>query len=45
MAAKYEFGSDGFHTAAWEAGHKAFERTLAAGLPVFNLETRSALGP
>lgn len=39
MAAEYEFGSEEFHKAMWEAGHAAFERTLAAGLPVFYLDS------
>jgi hypothetical protein len=37
--AKYEFGSDEFHQAAWEAGHRAFLETLAAGLPVTVLDS------
>jgi hypothetical protein len=36
--AKYEFGSDEFHKAAWEAGHRAYLETLAAGLPVTVLD-------
>ncbi len=37
MASPYEFGSEAFHEAAFAAGHKAFEETLAAGLSVFYL--------
>jgi hypothetical protein len=37
--AKYEFGSDEFHKAAWEAGHQAYLETLAAGLPVACLDS------
>ena len=35
MPPRYEFGSPEFHAAAYAAGHRAFEETLAAGLPVF----------
>ncbi len=37
--AKYEFASDEFNRAAYEAGHKAFLETLAAGRPVFYLDS------
>lgn len=33
----HKFGSPEFHAAAYEAGRKAFEESLAAGLPVFYL--------
>ena len=33
--AAYEFGSEEFHQAVYAAGRRAFEETLAAGLPVF----------
>jgi hypothetical protein len=33
--AAYEFGSKEFHEAMYTAGRRAFEETLAAGLPVF----------
>ena len=44
--AKYEFGSDEFHQAMWEAGHQAFLETLAAGLPVTYVddEDRTVVG-
>jgi hypothetical protein len=35
MPPRYEFGSPEFDAAAYAAGHRAFEETLAAGLPVF----------
>lgn len=36
--AAYEFGSAQFDEAARAAGRRAFEETLAAGLPVFYLD-------
>ncbi len=33
--AAHEFGSMEFHEAMYAAGRRAFEETLAAGLPVF----------
>jgi hypothetical protein len=38
MPVRYEFGSDEFHEAVREPGHRAFLETLAAGLPVFYLD-------
>ena len=38
MPVRYEFGSPEFHQAVNQAGHQAFEETLAAGLPVFYLD-------
>ncbi len=38
MPLRYEFGSDEFHEAVRESGHRAFLETLAAGLPVFYLD-------
>jgi hypothetical protein len=35
----YEFGSPEFEEAVRMAGRRAFERTLAAGLPVFYLDS------
>jgi hypothetical protein len=36
--AAYEFASEEFHQAVYAATHRAFEETLAAGLPVFYLD-------
>ena len=36
--AQYEFGSPEFDQAVWEAGHKAYLDTLAAGRPAFIME-------
>ena len=38
MAGSYKFGSPEFDAAAYEAGHRAFLETLAAGRPVFYLD-------
>jgi hypothetical protein len=38
MAQQYEFGSVEFDQAVIAAGHRAFLRDLAAGLPVFYLD-------
>jgi hypothetical protein len=38
VALPYEFGSPEFHEAAAAAGRKAFQETLAAGLPVFYID-------
>jgi hypothetical protein len=39
MAVAYDFGSEAFHEAVQAAGRRAFEETLAAGLPVFYLDS------
>jgi hypothetical protein len=39
MAVAYDFGSEAFHEAVSSAGRRAFEETLAAGLPVFYLDS------
>jgi hypothetical protein len=39
MPVRYEFGSKEFDDAVYEAGHQAFQETLAAGLPVFYLDS------
>jgi hypothetical protein len=39
MAIAYDFHSTGFDQAAWAAGRKAFDETLAAGLPVFYIDS------
>jgi len=38
VAVKYDLASSEFDRAAWAAGRKAFDETLAAGLPVFYLD-------
>ena len=40
MSALYDFRSTEFDDAVRAATHKAFEETLAAGLPVFYLDAR-----
>jgi hypothetical protein len=35
VAVKYDLASNEFDRAAWAAGRRAFDETLAAGLPVF----------
>ena len=39
MRPSYEFGSREFHEAAYAAGRKAFEEALAAGFPVFYIDS------
>lgn len=36
--AGYDYTGDSFDQAAWAASHRAFDETLAAGLPVFYLD-------
>ena len=39
MAVAYDFDSEAFDEAVSAAGRRAFEETLAAGLPVFYLDS------
>ena len=41
MAAAYDFGSTEFDKAVQAAGRRAFEETLAAGLPAFHIDSEA----